>query len=223
MTTKFRRGAVAVAIAFGSLLLPASPASATLHDLDIQTGNNFLHSTTSLGATIPWDGTGTGCTKTASIDVTHTQTTTGTWVGTINVTTFTMVQHMVFNGNHYVVTIARTSSGSGTIATTGTSGSISSMSISFQIEVRAAANNSSTNFDCVPTGTVLCRLRWTSHYAGTYTHDNPLATSLSGSDVMTVTTTTPASITLGIGTCQVPFATLNGGSATSFFTAHLAT
>ena len=205
MNTKLRRSAVALATAFASLMLLAAPAAAHSHSATL-TGGTFSSTglipfTHTLGGTV-----GSGCTPTVSIDVDHT-------AQTGDITTFTIPMHFTLGSVHYVSTITRSSSTVGTVSQTATSGLISNLGVGLSIVIRAAANNSSTNVDCTTTGTVLCTLRVVNplRLSGSYTHTG--TGSIESSNTFALSSTSSA-ITIGIGTCMVPFSTYNGQTAT---------
>lgn len=208
MHTTLRRSVVALATTLACLAVLATPASATTHNVTITGGTLFAinatgtsTSTTDLSAT-----PGAGCTSTIVADVVPDGTGNA---GTVNVTGFSNIGHFTLGTNHYVSTMSRVSSSAGTWGTSAT-GTISSLSVQVSTQIRAAATNNSTNVDCATTGTVLCTLRMTLHLAGTYAN-GPLSTT---GATFNLSTTTSAAITLGIGTCQVPFSTFNGGTVT---------
>lgn len=208
MPTHLRRRMVALATALACITIMASPASATAHSVTFTSGTLAVHNATSTSTlTFALAGAaGAGCGSSAVVDVVPDGT---GHAGTIDVTSFSGATHFTFGTPHYVSTISRTASTSGTWGTSA-SGTISSATLAVNIQIRAAANNSSTNVDCATTGNVLCTWRMTFHLAGTYAN-GPLSTA--GATV-TLATTAGATITLAIGTCQVPFFTWNGGSAT---------
>jgi len=208
MHKNLRRSVVALATAFASLAILTGPASATtaVHPTTITGGTLTAVSsgtfpstyTRTLGGTA-----GTGCTTTSSATVDDA-------AQTIDVTAFSNIAHFILNGNHYVSTITRTGSSSGTYS----GGSFTSVTIQLNIVIRAAANNSSTDLGCATTGGVLCTLRLASTtsplaFSGTYT-----GTPSSAGSATFASSAGPAAISLGIGTCQVPFSTFNGGTAT---------
>ena len=213
MHRNLRQSVVVLVTTFASLAIMASPATATIspHAVTITGGAITFHSTTSSTFVGSTGGTGCSATATATVnDVNH----------TIDFTAFSIVAHAVLTANniHYVVTITRAGSTSGTFS----GGSFSSPTLQLTVVIRAAADNSSTNFDCTPTGGVLCTLRVTTataplHFAGTYT-GSPPSTGSNSTSFASTTGTNLAAITLGIGTCQAPFATFNGGVATATLT-----
>ena len=200
MHKNLRRSVVALATAFACLGIMAGPSSAatSTHPVTITGGTVTATSTTGQVITTTLGGTaGTGCSSTLSVLVDNT-------AGTINATTFTSIGHFTLGTNHYVSTSTRTASTTGTFG----SGSVSSVGISISVVIRAAANNSSTDLGCATTGTTICTLRATLAFAGTYT-GSPSTTGAAAFDI----SAPGAAISLGIGTCNVPFATFNGGTA----------
>ena len=204
MNKNLRRSVVALATAFACLTALANPASAAFDIVTITGGTITATSTTGQVITTTLGGTtGAGCTSSIIVE------TPGSHSGTSNITTYTSVGHFTLGTTHYVATMTRTASTSGTYGTSSNGGTITSSGLSVNVVIRAAANNTSTNLDCTTTGTTLCTLRATLHFTGTYTgHMSDISSTFTISS-------TPAAITLGIGTCMVPFSTFNGGTATA--------
>ena len=210
MQTNPRRRVVALATAFASITMLAQPTSAAFDIVTVTGGTFTATSTTGQVITMALGGTmGAGCVTSLMVD------TSGSHSGTSNISTYASVIHLTLGTVHYVGSVTRTASTAGTYGTSTNGGSINSSSLSVSIAVRAAATNNSTNTDCTTTGNTLCTLRATLHFAGTYTGRT--------SDISSTFTisATPAAMTLGIGTCMVPFATFNGGTlSASSLTGH---
>lgn len=212
MNTQLGRSVVALATALASLVLMASPASATTHATTI-TGGTF--SATPTGTltfpTLAFGGAaGAGCGSTVALDVDHV-------ANTATIPTFTSLHHFTWFGSHFVSTMTRTASTAGTIG----SGSVSGVGLSLSIAIRNAATNTSSNVDCATTGNVLCTWRVTFAFYGNYTQSG--TGSIGSSDTFSLSSPS-ATVTLAIGTCYVPFTGLNGGSASiNGLTGHVTT
>lgn len=204
MDRNLRRSLVALATTLASLALVATPAAATAHTITITGGTLTLHSWTSTLTRALGGGAGAGCSSNLVADVVPDGT---GQAGTIDVTAFASTEHLVYSSNHYVTTMTRLSSSPGTWGTPAT-GAVGSLNLQIGIQLRAAANNSSTNLDCATTGTVLCTLRMTFHLAGSYAN-GPLSTTGATLDLSAGF----ATVTMAIGSCQVPFSLFNGGWA----------
>lgn len=190
---------VALATVVASLTIMASPAAAVVHPVTL-TGGTVTSINQPGNAQIPvvFAGpVGAGCSSNSAVDVLPGVP------NTIDITVFTSLEHFVLNNIHYVIRVTRLSS----IPGTWSNGTINSATLTIDTQIWMAANQSSTNFDCVPVGPVLCTLRDTLHLAGTYT-----GTPSIPSATFDLSTTAPAHITPAPGVpCQPPFTSFISG------------
>jgi hypothetical protein len=199
---------MALAIVVTCLVVTADPASAATITATAG-GNMTVHNTTSTSTdTISGSsGTGgTGCGNTFVI--TTTPVTTGTSV-TWNITTFSRVNRFVLGGVHYIEEITRTASTAGTVSSGTTNWSLNTATLTLQVIVANATNQSSTATDCLKT-TTKCRFNTVNlSLTGTYTGN---IHSPAVSDTFAIT----GSGTLGtvFPGCTAPFTTYSGGTAT---------
>lgn len=198
MNTMLARRAAALVATVASLALMATPASATTtHSSSITGGTlEFFTSTGSTGITnsdLPLAGTvGTECGSSLFVEEDGA-------TGSFDVVGFSSVGRFSLGTVFYVAEMKRLSSTSGTFS----GGAITSETLALRVDIFTALNQTATSTTCL-TGTRVCRYNVTVHLTGTYTGWTP------SSNVQLAGT---ASVTLAIGSCQVPFGEYNGGTA----------
>lgn len=198
------RSGAALATALACLALMANPASATVHDAAIRSGEIAFFNTSGTPdfmPTLPLAGTGgTGCGPT--LQVTANASTTGT----VDVTTYTSIGRFTLGTTAYVADITRQSSTAGTY--NDTTGQASSVQLTVRMDIYAATNQG-TATDCAHGTTRACRfsniaLTLSGFYGGS------LATPAVG-----LTAVLTGSGTLGASSppCNAPFTGVTNGTA----------
>ena len=214
MNKNIRRGVVALATTFASLVLVASPASAVSSPI---TGGTITF-TSSNGVTTETFSvtgfTGAGCANSIQTSLTGSTTSITAW----QMTTYSVVYRFVLAGTWYVFDETRTGSTAGTVTNvTTTSATLNSSTLSLRIDLFVATDQTFTSTSCAHGTTRICRFSAAAlSQQGTYNGNIHNPTS---SDTLTLT----GSGTLGSITppCGSPFTAFANGPVTISVTFHV--
>lgn len=159
---------------------------------------------TGADSVLPVPGSGTNCGGTADWLVNHV-------LHTGKFTAFNMKLHSIFGGAHYVAVMTLLGSTLGQTSKTADSGVINSITSNVQIDFFLAANQSSTNLDCIDNGEAR-RARFTAnfHFTGTYNHTSTSASMQAGNTFHVSSNTVNVT---PVPTIQTPFDQFNAGTA----------
>ncbi len=214
-----RRSLVVVTMIIAGLIIPAAPAAATTHTIEISDGTIVLSKT---GVTEVIDlGASNSCTNPSTVT---TDDGTGTTL-TVTALSASHVQHFSTSGS-YLMVLTRSTAGNtaGALNSTVTPHTITNM----RVAVVATFYNTTS---CTPTGTPLCTVAFLLNLSGTSTSTSTGSTfSLTGSSVgtvvafptcaagpshiLTTSSTTTSPMALGLGSDTEHGTDVTGGDLT---------
>ncbi len=206
--THLRRSLAAVFTALACLAVMANPAAATTHSADL-TGGVITLTKTGVTEEINLDPTVESCDIGETTFVVDTTSTTPHTI-IITVITSSHVVHFTTTSASYLVILTRSNVGnvSGTINSTGSPHTVSSM----RVGIKATVYNTTS---CTPTGTPICELGAVLHLGGS-------STSLTTSSTFTLTGSSVGNV-VAFPTCTAGPSHLLGTSSTvtSAITGHI--